>query len=349
MDHLEAGSDVSDPVDRRAETVAPLSDEAATRSSAPSTAPEVAPWPSAPVVGDPGSQQSVVPRLLSDPPGRADTIIDAGVLGDLDVRAASMRGRSHRFSMASHLGRTRQDEYCLQASGDAGWLVVVVADGVSEGPHSHIAATIAARRGCQIVAEILDDGGAPSEIDWEGSVAPRLAGYIVSEARRLMSEPQEAEPVLSARDAARLMSTTAITAVVGASPDSAGGFPYVVSVLAGDSSAWVLSHEGWRSLTTIKNEGTEIASMEVRGLPLIGSCITTSGRLLPGEAVVLMTDGLGDALGSGSGEVGEYFAVQWRRPPEPYMFAAQLDFLRRSFDDDRTAVGIWAGSHPDEQ
>lgn len=298
-------------------------------------------WPAPPVVGDPGSQQEVVAQLLSEPPGRADTVIDAGVVGALEVRASSVRGRSHRFAVSGHPARTRQDEYCLQATADANWLVVVVADGVSQGRFSHVAATIAARRGCQLVTDLLDAGREPSELDWDGEIAPKLAGYIVSEARRLAAatgEPDDAE--LSAREAARLMSSTAVIAVVGTSIRESG-IPYVVSVLAGDSSAWVLADGEWSSLTAIKNEGAEIASMEVRGLPLVGACSTTDGALTAGEVLVLMTDGLGDALGSGSGDVGEFFSNAWKRAPDPHAFAAQLDFFRRSFDDDRTAVAIW--------
>jgi hypothetical protein len=61
----------------------------------------------------------------------------------------------------------------------------------------------------------------------------------------------------------------------------------------------------------------------------------------PGEALVLVSDGIGDALGAGTGEVGEFLAKVWRRPPSPLAFAAQAEFARKSFDDDRTALAFW--------
>jgi len=69
------------------------------------------------------------------------------------------------------------------------------------------------------------------------------------------------------------------------------------------------------------------------------------GKLLPFYLVVdvsaSMSDGIGDALGSGTGEVGEFLAKVWRRPPSPLAFAAQAEFSRKSFDDDRTALVFW--------
>ncbi|WP_068425013.1 hypothetical protein [Piscicoccus intestinalis] len=60
-----------------------------------------------------------------------------------------------------------------------------------------------------------------------------------------------------------------------------------------------------------------------------------------GAALVLMTDGVGDPLGSGAGEVGTTLAQLWSRPPHPVEFAAQVAFGRKTFDDDRAALVVW--------
>ena len=59
------------------------------------------------------------------------------------------------------------------------------------------------------------------------------------------------------------------------------------------------------------------------------------------QVLVLMSDGVGDPLGAGTGEVGQTLAESWRKPPYILTFAAQVEFARRSFDDDRTVIAVW--------
>jgi hypothetical protein len=55
-----------------------------------------------------------------------------------------------------------------------------------------------------------------------------------------------------------------------------------------------------------------------------------------------MTDGIGDPLAAGTGEVGRFLTGVWSTPPASGLeFAAHVGFARRSFDDDRTAVAFW--------
>ena len=305
-----------------------------------------------PVIGDPGSQEQLESLLLSDSDGRADTNLDGGRIGILDVRAASVRGRSHRFGLNAVRGRARQDEYCLSASTDGRWLVAAVADGVSQSDKSHVAATIAARRGCQLVVDALNNSVQPNALAWTEEIAPRISGYIVHEAAKMQLVElgvEDKDDATLARDVADSMATTAIFAIVDTVPSDAGEVAFVVAVLAGDSAAWKLAAREWRPLTGVKNADTEIASMAVRPLPLASKCLVIDGTLQSGEALILMTDGLGDPLGSGQGDVGAFFATQWQTPPDAHVFAAQLDFFRRSFDDDRTAVAIWLADTPRDE
>jgi hypothetical protein len=115
----------------------------------------------------------------------------------------------------------------------------------------------------------------------------------------------------------------------------------------GDTSAWQLRPDRempWESLREVKNAGSTIASSATAAVPLIPRQLPppVSARLCPGEALVLMSDGVGDPLGGGTGEVGASLASAWRLPPDPLNFAAQVGFARRTFDDDRTVVAIWA-------
>ena len=63
--------------------------------------------------------------------------------------------------------------------------------------------------------------------------------------------------------------------------------------------------------------------------------------LAPSEALILVTDGVGDPLGDGTGELGQQLATRWAYPPTIDAFLLDVNFLRRTFDDDRTAVGVW--------
>jgi hypothetical protein len=50
--------------------------------------------------------------------------------------------------------------------------------------------------------------------------------------------------------------------------------------------------------------------------------------------------GLGSAVRDSA--VGTYLAGAWAEPPGPVAFVHHLQFDLRAFDDDRTAVAVWA-------
>jgi serine/threonine protein phosphatase PrpC len=290
-----------------------------------------------PAIGDPGRAASkVIPVPDRETAYRADTVVDgvvvtpAGGGRSVTLRGASVRGRSHRY-----YGKVRQDEFAYRAPDGSSWLVLAVADGVSAGEKSHEAAKIVTRSGCTHLGRLLASQHADS-LDWS-AVLNRLTEEIVRFGRDRLGLP-ETEKV------AHHLAATAVFAVVDLSGDQDDVPVHAVSV--GDSSAWLLRPEtkqAWTPLHAVKNEGAIIASSATAALPsaslLRPTPVTTSIRA--GEALVLMTDGVGDPLGAGTGEVGAYLAQAWARPPSPLSFAGQVDFARRSYDDDRTVLAIW--------
>jgi hypothetical protein len=117
-------------------------------------------------------------------------------------------------------------------------------------------------------------------------------------------------------------------------------------VALGDTSAWLLAPGDpvpWTPLQHVKNSGSEVASSTTAAIPVVPAVAPEAVvvRFGPGTALVLMTDGVGDALGGGTGEVGAFLAQAWATPPTSLNFAAQVDFARRSYDDDRTALAVW--------
>jgi Protein phosphatase 2C len=309
------------------------------------------------VIGDAGRQPEVVPvpsTLLAST--RPDIIIDGGRIGGLVYRATSQRGFGHQES-----GTPRQDAYVARPTRDDRWLLGCVADGVSEGRRSHEAADLVCRNMTGVLASALDE--LPAEVDaetwpqvaaelpWQRAVdeastavreAATVAVHLAYERRNDRAGlARLAERPLTESEARTVMSSTVTAFAVRTYPDRDGTFPAAVSAV-GDSSALLLSDGGWQPLTGIKNTDTAIASSAVQPLPGNVTVQPIARHLRRGEALVVITDGLGDPLGAGAGVVGRFLAAMWAEPPDLLAFAGHTGFYRRTFADDRTAVVVWA-------
>ena len=340
---------VHDPVAPQAP--APASQASAPKAPPPAREPQAQrrppPDPSEPrwkggftpyAVGDAGRGAEVRPL-----PDRAewrvpDTILDGVVTPDaagfaaVELRAASVRGLSHRY-----YGKVRQDHYAFCLTTNGRYLVVSVSDGVSAATQSQRAATTVCLSGCSGIVQQLESVP-PDNLDWQQLVED-LTSELIAEARQLARAEGS---TFTPKDAAATHAATALFAVVDLEPALGNLAVQVFSV--GDSPAWVLRNgTGWQSLQAVKNEGAVIASARTRALPVLGSELepAMSTTLGPTDVLVLMTDGIGDPLGDGQGEVGRFLAEVWARPPAPLDFAAQVDFARKTHDDDRTAVAMW--------
>jgi hypothetical protein len=140
--------------------------------------------------------------------------------------------------------------------------------------------------------------------------------------------------------AEQLFGTTLIVGYVTPGPDAAIGAMATV----GDSGAWILHGDRYEAVLAEKNDPQAVfVSSAVSPLPRIPEKLTPVGfRLPPGAALLVGTDGFGDPLGGGEGQVGRVFAEKLRNPPASRAFAHLLDFSRRTFDDDRTLLAVWA-------
>jgi serine/threonine protein phosphatase PrpC len=214
-----------------------------------------------------------------------------------------------------------------------------VADGVSQGRHSQVAAETAARAACKLA---LDGAGDVGSLDWT-ALANRVSRRILDEARyrRLVDLGGVDDPAEQIRTVRRAMSTTAVVALVARRPHL-GSFPFLVAVLAGDSGAYVLRNERFAILAGGKDpDGTGVADGSVRPLPGPADPVVVTSALTAGEVLLLTSDGVGDPIGDGTGDVGAELARRWQKPPTAAQLFTDVNFLRRSYDDDRTAVGVW--------
>lgn len=285
-------------------------------------------------IGDAGRQPEIRSVSSDLNVGVADTSLDFLTVGPLELRACSSRGWSHRYK-----GTPRQDSYSVLVGDDV--LVVAVTDGVSEGDFSQVAADTAARATVKVAADHIAKTGA---VDWS-LLARRVALRIVEEAeyRQIVPNRGEAADINQRVKAVRAkMSTTLIAAVVRLTPTHLG-YEAEIGVVAGDSAAYHLT-VGSDVLTPIgggKELGDSISSTSVRPLPGPADPVVATVYLQPAELLVLGTDGIGDPVGDGTNDFGRELAHRWRTPPTIDEFLLDINVYRRSFDDDRTAVGIW--------
>jgi len=258
-------------------------------------------------------------------PYRPDTVIDAWGESHYAIRAASLRGYGHR-----HDGRPRQDDMSVTMIGE-GRMVVAVTDGVSSADQSHLGATVAARWVTQ-AAENHYRETTGTRIDW-AEVVRSAAWAMVEQASSALGTERTAEA------AERVVASTLVAADI--TFDATGAEAEIVGV--GDSGAWVLSPEGFESAVGGKDSEAAVVSHSVSGLPRLPSELSPTRCLIkPGHVLLLGTDGFGDPLGTGNGEVGRLFSDSLLgRIPAPLEFAHLLDFSRETFDDDRTLVAVW--------
>jgi serine/threonine protein phosphatase PrpC len=289
-------------------------------------------------IGEPGRAAStVVPRPDQVLPFRHDMVLDGVRIpgpsgGDVELRAASVRGLSHLY-----YGKVRQDEFSYLVTEDGRWLVAAIADGLSSGRYSHLAAEIVCQSGCRHLARQLADGGLTG-LDWR-ALFDDLCERVLARAGEEFGLEDPQVDVVAGR-----MAATALFAVVDLAPTT-GGRPAQIMAL-GDTSAWVLRPDDsvpWAPLQEVKNAGRAVASSSTAAVPAVPRTLAPPvvTELRAGDVLVLMSDGVGDPLGGGTGEVGEFLAEAWRTAPDPLTFAAQVGFRRRSYDDDRTVLAVW--------
>lgn len=268
-------------------------------------------------IGDPGSAAgNVRPGTPTAPACWPDTVLDASSAAGLEIRAASVRGLMHRYE-----GSPRQDCYSMVCQQDPAAVIVTVCDGLGSLDQSHEAAELVAQHMATALTRDPDTG----ELRW----AEAFGASADAVNRRIADHGGE-------------MATTVVSACVTA----LGEERYRAELAwVGDSAAYLLCASTWRavggSVKTVGSEDEPLTSA-TRALPSATVELRTSTiEFGTDSALFLMTDGVADPLGAGHGEVGEALASWWTSPPDKFTFGAQVDFARRSFDDDRTVVGVW--------
>lgn len=261
-------------------------------------------------------------------PFRPDVVIDGWSTDVMTVRGASLRGHLHRYN-----GAPRQDDFALHRLPD-GRVIVLVADGVSGAPQSHIGASTVTKQAADWLHSNLADDVART--DWL-ALLKSTAWALTERAQTLLGlegpDPMRAEEQLA---------TTLICAVI----EPAGGRTLrAYLTTAGDSVAWLLSGGQFVEVVAGKTmPAAGVASSAVVGLPRVPPEVKPIVvEIAENDVLLIATDGIGDPLGSGQGGVGNLFREVLTKPSPPSLieFAHAVDFSRETFDDDRTLVAVW--------
>jgi hypothetical protein len=245
------------------------------------------------------------------------------------VRLASVRGYQHRFD-----GRPREDDVAAAWDEHTGTVVFAVADGVSGARQSHIGSQLACRSAVdEMLAQIRRDDSGGFVADWDRLLST-VHWQLIEQARRILRLPEAGQ-----QETAGLLATTLVAGTATLTERSV----VIQLISVGDSGAWQIKHERFYQLVGGKSAGTDgLVSCAVDPLPFLPGVIRPlSFALEPGTVLLVGTDGFGDPLGNGQGEVARLFHARLRRPIPPLGFAHLLDFSRETFDDDRTLVALW--------
>jgi len=283
------------------------------------------------VIGDPGRTARELPAGPPvAPAGQADVELTAATVPGMVIRAATVRGLLHRCD-----GTPGQDAFALAQHAAAGGprrVVAAVCDGVGALGRSGEAA--------RLVSRCLADLGAAGE-PWPDAFA-RANDEVAALAMEAMAGGTRNANLDG-------MATTAIAAAVHRISDEW----IIAGAWVGDSTLWHLSVDGqWAVLAGLAEEDSPQDDAEafhstgVRPLPSADGACTADEFSVCGGAIFMMSDGVANPL-RWSSEVRKTLAGWWLQPPDPFSFAAQVGFARRSHIDDRTVIGIWPDSNDD--
>ncbi|BEL06495.1 hypothetical protein Q0Z83_046860 [Actinoplanes sichuanensis] len=283
-------------------------------------------YPTPPLFGRRPSRAHALPWLLPKPVAQSGVAADEARLGDLTVRAASLLGPGHRCEEPAV---ARQDAYSLGRDTSGRYLIAAVADGLSSSPRSDLGAAVAAETTVDLIGRALARKADPAVLDSE-RILHGVAARMTEEATRRG---------LTAHD----MCAVLIAGVFDTHSGADGRDCWFMWI--GDVSGWQLQGQRWEAFAgDVKSDDGDISSNAVNAcLPLHpGRAEHRRHRFPVGAVISLVSDGIGDAWTMMS-EANAYFGRQWAEPPALGAYLNDVGYDARGFQDDRTAVTVWAG------
>lgn len=264
-----------------------------------------------PMLGPPGANfpepdlysltEATVPRLRAH----------GGAAGPYVLRAGSVAGRNHLAAK-----QTCEDAFEIRFIEELG-LAIVVADGLGD-PRAQFSG-IGAASAVRAIAEQIEETSRASPTLTPPTDFSRAAEAMMTRSERRLGH--------------KVSSNEIATTVIAATLDLRGNFE---ALCVGDCGYLILGPSGWRSTHARNHVANDPGGVLPAGWE---SAKRQHDRLGPGEMLVVGTDGLIDALQIS--DTARYFASRWRQPPTFERFVADLSFVRRGENDDRTGVCVW--------
>ncbi|MFE1906460.1 protein phosphatase 2C domain-containing protein [Streptomyces gardneri] len=276
------------------------------------------------------------PRVSDDPTAAVlpDIVLDGAAYPPLTVRAASVRGDSHRYH-----GEPRQDSLGVSLLGEPGpgeLLMLAVADGVGSASLSHVGSSSVCRwaawafaHHAQELYEALAAGAAAHFAELATFVVERLADKLARNAKSRSHDPAS-------------HATTLRVLLVPRDPSIRTRGLLTV----GDGGIALLRDGRWDldpgGTSEASGAGDGVIDTRTAALPLSRTAETRLLTTRPGDVLVLSTDGLSTPL-AGESEMRDFFGSAWGggSVPEPADFLWQFQYRVKSYDDDRTGVVLW--------
>ncbi|WP_327635297.1 protein phosphatase 2C domain-containing protein [Kribbella sp. NBC_00482] len=267
----------------------------------------------------PPANLSPVPRRLAKQRSATRHVPDIA-LDWLDTQVGRVRALSARGHMHRYLAEVRQDSFGIGAPD--GYLTLAVADGVGSSSASHIGSAYAAR------ASVGHDGLVASLAD---PSVDTVSLDFLSSAMQTMAAENNLQP--------RQLSSTLMLAAVADQRPSTDGFEVTLAQV-GDSSAWRLRDGRWIELGAGPEDTESPIVTAVESLPLCPIARVWREIFRPGETLALVSDGIGNILPANQ-DFADALAELWRTDaPVPADLLSVLDATIKSYDDDRTFVGL---------
>ncbi|MFL6140469.1 MAG: protein phosphatase 2C domain-containing protein [Labedaea sp.] len=274
-----------------------------------------------------------VPRAASMPwrltlePAASGIAADQAQLGDLDVRAASIVGPGHRCEDPAV---ARQDSYRLGRDKAGRYLIVAVADGMSDSRRSDLGAMVASRCAVDTVRGAINHGIPPDE-NMLHNAFRRSAAAMVTAARNSELTTNDVRCAL-------------IVAIVPAFPESRFGNRAAWFASLADVSAWVHAGTSWAQVAGDRKTDDMDRNLVRHFLPHQPDAVSICRQMLPADATItVVTDGVGDAFTDVAG-ADAWFADRWRAPVPLESFLLDVGYHASGQLDDRTAVTVWCRS-----
>jgi serine/threonine protein phosphatase PrpC len=261
-----------------------------------------------------------------------DTVVDGAGYGALTVRAASVRGDSHRYQ-----GEPRQDSLAVTRIGEPGrdeLLLLAVADGVGSAARSHVGS----QEACRLVAMHLDAASAELAEALRSGDQKRFGTLVEGAVQRVGT--LLAHHAQERCDDPAAYATTLRALLVPVDPEvRTRGF-----LAVGDGGTALLRDGEWYlSLTDPEPGEGGMIDTRTAALPHShGVQALLLGPARPGDVLLVCTDGLSTPLAGDAG-IRDFLGSAWGRGtvPAPADFLWQTQYRVKSYDDDRTVVVLW--------